>query len=145
MQGPDFRVRVFEDGHLAEVFGISREPRSVSDDEKAAYEAFVQEYFPENQRGPYLSTLDHPQVPAKLPGYSRVLAAAGGRIWARIYAVDPTSSEAWEVFDPNGLWLGGVTAPDGFELMSVGADRMVGVWRGELGVEYVQVFRLHRS
>ncbi len=56
-----------------------------------------------------------------------------------------TSSEApadWSVFDPEGVWLGRVTLPEGLEIFEIGADYILGRWRDEFEVEYIMVYEL---
>lgn len=64
-----------------------------------------------------------------------------GRIPPRIF--DETSS--WDVFDPEGIWLGFVRTPPRFVLYEVGEDYLLGMWRDELEVEYVQLYGLARG
>ncbi|MGD2121159.1 MAG: hypothetical protein PVJ76_05415 [Gemmatimonadota bacterium] len=144
VHGPDFRVRVFEGSRLVTILGVDRSPRPVSDSHRAAYRSFVEETVPERGREDVLATLDHPELPDQLPGYGGVLAAADGTVWAKVYTPDPLASETWEVFDLGGEFLGQVRPPRGFRLMAIAEDGLAGVWRDELGVEYVRVYRLNR-
>jgi len=51
----------------------------------------------------------------------------------------------WEVFSPEGVWLGPVRMPARFTLLDIGSDFVLGVFRDGLDVQHVQVLRLHRS
>jgi len=56
------------------------------------------------------------------------------------FLTDPrlgVGSDAWDVFDADGRLLGTVTMPAGFRPLKFTDDAVYGVWRGELGVEYV--------
>ena len=64
-----------------------------------------------------------------------------GRIPPPIF--DETSS--WDIFDPQGIWLGLVHTPPRFVLYEVGEDYLLGMWRDELEVEYVQMYGLVRE
>jgi hypothetical protein len=140
--GTRFRIQVFQDGHLEEEYGVDRDPREVT---RAAVDAYVGLYerhiSDPGQRSEYLSTLDHPARPSHLPGYDRLLVADDGNVWAQIYSPD-LSGLKWEVYSPSREWLGQVVLPEGFSLAAIRHGRLVGVWRDELGVEYVQVFNL---
>ena len=50
----------------------------------------------------------------------------------------------WEVFSPDGTWLGQVFLPGRFSVMEVGTDYVLGVHRDDLGVESVQILALRR-
>jgi hypothetical protein len=143
VSGPEFRIRVFDSGTLSGIYGITREPREVTDADVASYQAFVQEYVPEGGRPDYLSALDHPQVPRNLPAYSRLLVTSTDLVWAQIYSSDAFGPAAWDVFNRLGGWLGQVETPSGFRVLNVSRDRVTGVWRSELGVEHVRVYQIH--
>jgi hypothetical protein len=142
VQGPEFRVRVFEGGQVSEIYGVVRSPRAVSTTDREEYRAFVEEYLSGSSRADYLTALDHPRVPGDLPAYSRVLAVPDRRVWARIYSPDVSGPALWDVFRTSGEWLGQVVTPGGFTVMAVTEDRLTGVWRDDLGVEHIMVYRL---
>lgn len=54
------------------------------------------------------------------------------------------SPQNWEVFDPNGVWLGQVLLPGRFTVFEIGHDCVLGVFRDQLDVEHPQVLALHR-
>jgi hypothetical protein len=64
-----------------------------------------------------------------------------GRTPARIF--DEPSS--WDIFNPDGVWLGIVRTPPRFDLYEVGEDYVLGLWRDELEVEYVRKYELIRG
>jgi hypothetical protein len=140
--GSDFRVRVFGEGGLSEIFAITRAARTVSQADVEAYRSFVQDYVPEGQRQDYLSALESPELPKVLPAYSRVLVASGGEVWARVYSQDPLEPGQWDVFTESGAFLGQVVVPPGFVPMGIRDSRLYGVWRDGLGVEHVRIYRI---
>jgi hypothetical protein len=66
-------------------------------------------------------------------------------LWVERYRLPWDSVPRWEVFDPDGRWLGGLTLPTKFRPMHIGTDFVLGVSRGELGVERIQLHRLQRK
>lgn len=48
----------------------------------------------------------------------------------------------WSVFSSDGKWLGDVEPPEGLQLEDASGDRVLGIWRSDLGVGYVRVHRL---
>jgi hypothetical protein len=143
--GSEYRIRVFEAGQVTAIYGIARNPRGVSESDFEAYRAFTEEYIPESGRADYLTALDHPEVPARLPAYSRVLAASDGTVWTRLYSSRVLGPATWDVFDAQGEWLGQVETPGGFTVLSIAKDRVTGVWRNDQGVEHIRVYRLRES
>ena len=142
MSGPAFRVRVFEGGRLSEIYGVTRDVRTVSDADIVAYRAFIEEYYPESQQNDYLSTLDHPSRPTVMPAYSRLLAAADGHTWAQIYSPDFSAPATRDVYDASREWVGTVQTPGGFMTMAIMETTVAGVWRDDLGVEHVRIHRI---
>ncbi|HEX7051710.1 MAG TPA: hypothetical protein VF188_16010 [Longimicrobiales bacterium] len=144
--GPEFRIRVFEDGRLTEVYGVSREARKVTRADEAAYRALFERALADSVlRREYLSMLGHPSQPGFLPAYSRILVAEDGKVWAQVYAPDLLAPAVWDVFAADREWLGQVRTPAGFSVEAIAGDELVGVWRDELLVEYVRVYRLVTS
>lgn len=77
-----------------------------------------------------------------------------GRRWDVLAPPDfeePSGHVVWlpsglhDVFRPDGVYLGTVKLPQGFNVMEIGADHVLGVARDEMGVEYVQVYGLDRG
>jgi len=64
-------------------------------------------------------------------------------VWTQIYSADVLGPATWDVFNELGEWLGKVKTPPGFSVLNVNGDRIVGVWRNELGVEHVRVYQFH--
>jgi hypothetical protein len=54
-------------------------------------------------------------------------------------------SPEWDVFNPQGHYLGVVTLPDRFAPVTVKDDRLYGVWRDELDVQYIMRLRVERT
>ena len=59
----------------------------------------------------------------------------------------------FEVHAPDGTWMGSVALPPGLErgfiqyqapYMEIGADYVLGVWKDELDVQYVRVYRVNK-
>lgn len=142
VSGTDFRIRVFEGGLETRIYGIARKRREVTDADIEAYRSFVREYVPEQRRADYLSPLGHPELPTHLPAYSRLLVTSSDLVWAQTYSPDFSGPATWDVFDRLGEWLGAVETPPGLSAMTVGSDRIGGVWRDDLGVEHVRVYQI---
>ena len=138
--GPAFRVRVFERGRIVAVYGVDRAPRSVGDEDVAAYRAFIEDYVPEPRRAGFLSALRNDALPSALPAYRSVTPASDGHVWVERYEADPAAPPAWDVYDHEGRFAGGVRGPPGLVLSTVTADALVGVWRDGMGVERVRSY-----
>lgn len=52
---------------------------------------------------------------------------------------------SWSVFDADGQWLGDVEPPSGLMIQDAAGDNVLGIWRDDLGVRYLRVYRLEAS
>ncbi|MGD2068340.1 MAG: hypothetical protein PVI57_06600 [Gemmatimonadota bacterium] len=86
-------------------------------------------------------------APDRRPAYSDLRIDAEGFVWAGAHRSRAELNEPrhWEVFAPDGTWMGALHTPPRFELLEVGTDRLLGVRADELDVEHVQVLGLERG
>ena len=97
-------------------------------------------------RGRYEAFLASDVAPETLPPFKSLALQEGGRVWMEVY--DPAHEEgqpsSWIVAEPSrrGDLEGVVELPPGFEPHDIGADYVLGVWRDELGIEYVRLYDL---
>ena len=95
----------------------------------------------------------------QFPAFNRFLVDGDGYLWVQKILIpssltdeeaenhDPTrgwGSNVWDLFDPEGRFLGEITFPKRFDLHVVKRDYVVGIWRDELDVQYVMRLRIVR-
>lgn len=80
--------------------------------------------------------------PDSMPAYSSMQVDAGGNLWVAAYLPPGDDDPRWSVFDPDGRLLGEVHTPDRFHVYEIGSDYLLGSWRDEYDVEYVQLYDL---
>jgi hypothetical protein len=90
----------------------------------------------------HIEAMDHPET---RPAYGQILAGAAGNLWVAAYAPYPAVPTAWWVFDREGRLLGTVQVPERLRVYQIGDDWLLGVWRDDLDVEYVQVFGISKA
>ena len=106
-------------------------------------------YLGSQPRPSKLNHLNRLPVPDRRPGYRNLKVDATGHVWLEEHRgewVHRKSAEPrfWEVFAPNGAWLGRVSVPGRFSILEIGAQFILGVRSDELGVESVQMLALKR-
>jgi len=147
--GSEFSVRCFDaDGRLRTIARVDSLPRPVTpEDVEKAFEHEL-ELAREARNVPREQALlrARPSMtfPEALPAFTEILADDAGRIWARRYELPGVFPAEWWIFD-EGTWVGRLRADPAFQVMDVREDRILGIWRNELGVEHVRVYRFHRS
>ncbi len=95
----------------------------------------------ERQAGRFYSKVPLPET---LPAYGQFIADAAGNLWVEEYRLRTGDSPEWAVFDQSGRFLGVVEMPAGGRIMQIGEDFVLGVWRDELEVEIVRMYRLEK-
>jgi hypothetical protein len=100
---------------------------------------------PPERRSALRAHLEAMDIPATRPAYSRLLVDSEGDLWVSDYSSFPVEPTGWRVFDPEGHLLGSTSMPDRFHVHQIGQNWVVGVWRDELGVEYVRLYGLDKG
>ncbi len=142
--GPDPQVSVHDvDGSLVARYRLARAREPVSESDVGR----VIESLVEIGQGPeavWRQWRDEMEVPAHEPAFDRLLADGDGNLWARRFMADLLTREppSWDLFDPAGTWLGVVATPGAMTVTAIRDGLVAGVYRDELGVEYVSVHRL---
>jgi len=81
-----------------------------------------------------------------LPAFSALQADEDGNLWVRDFDVELPADrkERWNVFDPNGRYLGALVMAKGFTVLNIGTDYVAGVWKDSFGKERVRVYELDK-
>ena len=80
------------------------------------------------------------------PAFAAVRADADGNLWVRDFDVNMPANrkERWNVFDPNGRYLGALEMPKAFTVLNIGVDYIGGVWKDAFGTERARVYDLKK-
>lgn len=140
--GPNPEVRCYgQNGDLEQIWRLTIPPRPVT-------AADIEEYWStlwEEAEGPYrevmLRVRDAITFPEWMPAFSGLLPQGDSAVWVRRYEPTEGRENTWWIFDPEGRVTGQLPTPAGLEIMDVESGFIAGVWRDELGVEHVQIYR----
>jgi hypothetical protein len=89
-----------------------------------------------------LEMLDATPPLDSMPAFENLLVDTEGNVWVADTRSPYTPTPSWNVFDAEGVWLGGVEGPEGFRVSHIGSNAMVGLWKDELEVEHALVFEI---
>jgi hypothetical protein len=84
-------------------------------------------------------------VPEFVPVAAHVIVDELEHVWVRRYQLPWDTTPVYEVFDPDGRWLGQVNTPARFDVFQIGKDFLLGGQRDDLGVERVVMYALDRK
>lgn len=85
------------------------------------------------------------RFPETKAAFEDLAVDAEGAIWVREYPEVGDDNPEWTVFDPAGRLLGRVAVPVGVTVLDIGPDYLLGVWRDDLDVEHVRLYRLEKD
>lgn len=146
--GHRFELRSFDRSGIVRLLRIERAPQSVGDSLRDAYRAWVLERSPSPSpsRTLMLDVVDHSAVPDHRPAFDDLVLSLDGSLWARrwVFGAGP-GPRTWDVFNPEGVYVGHVTTPAEFALEAADNKALWGVWTDELGVDYVHRYRFTRA
>ncbi len=86
--------------------------------------------------------LNEMPFPETMPAHAGILVDEAGNLWVGEYRRPGDDQPRWNVFDPEGHWLGTVDTPPRFAIDQIGDDFVLGRYRDELDVEYVRLYKL---
>jgi hypothetical protein len=141
-----FEIAVYSStGVLTRVFRIpDRDLRITDRDVDLAIESIVVRE-PADRRPQSRARLAAMETPSTRPAYGRLLVDRVGNVWAGAYARYPDIPRSWTVFAATGELLGDVRMPERFDVLEIGDDWVLGVWRDALDVEHVRLYRLLKN
>jgi hypothetical protein len=139
-----YEIRVFDSHGTLE--RIIRRPIPNAPVTGSDMEAFKQDFIGDED-SPYAKwarrRVNELRFPETKPAYGTVKVDALGNIWVAEYSLGHNDrSGNWTVFDSDGCMLGDVVLSVDGRITEIGADYLLGVWRTELGVEQVKMYRL---
>jgi hypothetical protein len=121
-------------------------PLEAIEADRAAYRRpYENPAFPEEQRKRNATMLRTVTYPSTWPAYHDLRLDASGRVWALLPRHDADTLAAWDVFAPEGDYLGAVTLPTNVAVHLILEEAVYAVARDELGVQSVMRYRIERN
>jgi hypothetical protein len=141
------------DGGLQKIIRrpVTRKP--VTDGDKQAFLDAMRELFGRQNVPPPVmdQILSNVQFAEFYPAFATLMGGPGNSLWVQRvrtaadlgegvdFNLQDSGSPEWDVFGTDGRYLGVIRTPDKFAPLRVIGDRIYGVWRDDLDVQYVKV------
>jgi hypothetical protein len=138
-------LRYSADGDLRRIIRVPNADLSITQEEVDLVIARELASVPESRHPMVRTHLESMAMPPTRPAYGRLHVDQDGNLWTAEPTRYPYPARSWTVFDTDGRLLGVVTMPESLRLQQAGSDWVLGVWRDELGVEYVSLHTLHKA
>lgn len=99
--------------------------------------------WPEHERAEIRRMYDRAGAADSLPAMDAIAIGTDARIWMRMYHYPGESAEpSWLVVEQDGTPVAWVDVPRRFTPYEYGTDRLLGVGRDSLNVQYIERYRL---
>lgn len=131
-------------GTLVRLIRLDRETVAVTDADTRRYIDELTADVPGEYVAQVRETLSAIPLPDVFPPYGALETDALGYLWVADYARPGEDASTWTIFDPDGRLSGQVTAPPSVAILEIGADYLLGVYRDEMGVEYLHQYAVRR-
>jgi len=155
-----YRLQVYEGRDLVRIIGKTFEPQPVSAaDQELMIEGIVGMWEDLGVSGEQVAVLREAIGFADAyPAYATLQGGPEGSLWVQHLQLpseltpeerehfNPTlglGSRRWDVFDPEGRFMGELEMPQRFQPLRIEHDRIYGIWRDDLDVQYVLILRVH--
>lgn len=144
--GDEWEIQGFDGrGGLDRLIRTDREPLPVRDQDMAAYvDERVEEAGDPSESQAIRAGFEEMPVPDAMPAFAGLHADKRGYLWVERYRLPGDEVPVFDILDPEGRLVGQVTLPPLDEILEIGDDHVLGLFRDELDVEYVRLFRLQR-
>ena len=141
-----FDIRAYDArGKLVRIIRRPRPLREVEADDRRAWIdrrlSAVADPIVRNQRRRQYEQM---AFPSTVPTFESLVLGEDGQLWVEEFdaAVSPSEESLWSVYDQRGHRLGQVAMPPLFRPFEIGQDYVLGVWRDDVGIEYVRLYDL---
>lgn len=158
-----YRISVYGlDGTLNRVITVPIERKPVGEEDIEIIEEMLGKVFEQQGVPPQFvdQIMQNVSFEDHFPAFTQMRSGPENELWIQRAGVpsemtaeerenwnpmlDPGVTDEWDVFDAEGRLVGMVRIPDRFTPFSLKGDRLYGVWRDDLEVQYVRVYQLVR-
>jgi len=83
-------------------------------------------------------------LPDFMPAFAGLHADHRGFLWVERYRSPGEDTPVFDILAPDGALVGRVSLPPSSDILEIGEDFLLTLYRDELEVEYVRLFTLQR-
>lgn len=144
--GDRWEIQAFSrDGKLARLIRWDRPPRPV---EASDVDVFVEDQVANAQDPGQAQDIRQQYrempVPDVMPRFAGITVDALGYLWVERYRTSLEPTPVFDILDPEGRLVGRASLPEDADLMEIGEDYVLALYRDELDIEYVRMYHLRR-
>ncbi len=144
-RGESFEFEIYSmDGELRAIYRVPSYDLTISD---AARTIEFDSLFGPNPSRFGQATSDQAPHRAQRPAFTDLVLDDLGYLWVGEHqgAARRNAPRRWDLFDPEGHWLGALETPARFKVRQITENHIVGVWRDDFDIEHPQLLELVRG
>ena len=136
------------EGDVRRILRRPIQPRVIDASMKAEYEAATLTDFPrtqgEERARMFARNFEDASYAETLPLFATAFVDGDQRLWVSEWPWPSLLKppRRWSVFSAEGVWLGDLEAPDGLMIVDSRGDIVLGIWRDDSDVQYIQLHHL---
>jgi hypothetical protein len=96
-------------------------------------------------RAAFEQALDQMPRHTTFPAFASIRLDRMRNLWVEERRPPGVTQPIWQVFDSEGFLVARVRTPEGFQVLDIDEDYVLGLFRDELGVESLRLYRLDRN
>jgi hypothetical protein len=142
-----YEIRVYDPaGELVRLVRVERDPVEVLPEHlDALVEARLAGADDGDRARAIRQNLSEMPVPEVHPAHGDLHADPLGYFFVEDYRLPGDDVPVLSVFDPEGRMVGSLTLPRGLQVLEIGPDYVLGLYRDELDVEFLRLYGLSRG
>lgn len=144
--GDTWEIQVFSpDGTLSGLIRWDRDLQPVQGSDVTAFiEARVEAAESPAQAQEIRQQYTEMPTPEFKPAFAGMTVDARGFLWVERYGGVGADPPEFDIFDPEGRLVGFAALPEDAEILEIGNEYILALFRDELGIEYVRMYGLQR-
>jgi hypothetical protein len=132
-------------GKIVTLIRWGNDPVPVTADDRNQFESYSLDRARANRQAHVRRWLDVISYPEAKPTFKELTTDRSGRLLVRNWEAFDSETVNWLVFETDGHLTTHLTVPSDLELLEIGSDYVIGIWKDELDVEFVKVYGLNKE
>jgi hypothetical protein len=144
--GDSWEIQAFDPaGGLRSVIRLTRSPLPIrGEDLEALLQNEIAESSDPSEAPEIRARFEEMPVPDAMPAFAGLYPDGLGFLWVEEYRRPGDEVPVFDILGPDGGLVGRVDLPPGSEILEIGEDYVLTLYRDELEVEYLRLFDLQR-
>lgn len=131
-----------QDGHLLRLVRLDHDALPVTQTDIDGYVSDRMARARPERRQIYETMFENMPFPSTMPSYEDFRVDGEAYLWVSDFRKPGDVQPRWNIFDPEGVYLGVVETPPRFRISEIGSDYLIGSWRDDLDVDHVRMYTL---